>query len=223
MFMRKKEKTKTNNKNNAKKSHLILIGSLLIILGFSIVGGKYIYKYISYKEETKIIEEFLDTEVEEITIEDVIEETPEEPVKEEKKENYNYIAVLEIPTINLKKGLLDINDKNNNVDKNIEILQNSDMPNVKNGLFALAGHSGNSKIAFFNKLHKVNKDDSIYIYYNNMKYTYKVTSITRQTKQGFITISRKKDTTELLLTTCDQADKTKQVVVMASLVETSNY
>ena len=97
------------------------------------------------------------------------------------------------------------------------------MPNVKNGLFALAGHSGNSKIAFFNKLHKVNKDDSIYIYYNNIKYTYKVTSITRQTKQGFITISRKKDTTELLLTTCDQADKTKQVVVMASLVETSNY
>lgn len=222
MFMRKKEKIKTN-KNKTRKSHFILIGSLLILLGFIIVGGKYIYNYLSYKEETKIIEEFLDTEVEEITIEDVIEETPEEPVKEEKKDTYNYIAVLEIPIINLKKGLLDINDKNNNVDKNIEILQNSDMPNVKNGLFALAGHSGNSKIAFFNKLHKVNKDDSIYIYYNNIKYTYKVTSITRQTKQGFITISRKKDTTELLLTTCDQTDKTKQVVVMASLVETSNY
>ena len=154
MFMRKKEKTKTNNKNYAKKSHLILIGSLLIILGFSIVGGKYIYKYISYKEETKIIEEFLDTEVEEITIENVIEETPEEPVKEEKKENYNYIAVLEIPTINLKKGLLDIDDKNNNVDKNIEILKGSSMPD-QGGNLILAAHNGLGRVAYFRNLHKL--------------------------------------------------------------------
>ena len=211
-------------RNRNQKSRLLIIGSLLLLFGIVVIGGKYIYNYLSYKEEIKVIDEFLETEVEEITIENVIEETPEEPTtKEEQEPIYNYIAVLEIPTINLKKGLLSIDDKNNNVDKNIEVLQNSDMPNVKNGLLALAGHSGNSKIAFFNKLHKVKKDDLVYIYYNNIKYTYKITSITRQTKQGFVTISRKKDTTELLLTTCDQNDKNKQVVVMASLIDESNY
>ena len=139
-------------RNRNQKSRLLIIGSLLLLFGIVVIGGKYIYNYLSYKEEIKVIDEFLETEVEEITIENVIEETPKEPTtKEEQEPIYNYIAVLEIPTINLKKGLLSINDKYNNVDKNIEILQNSDMPNVKNGLLALAGHSGNSKIAFFNK------------------------------------------------------------------------
>ena len=59
--------------------------------------------------------------------------------------------------------------------------------------------------------------------YQNIKYTYQITSITRQDKQGFITISRQKDTTELLLTTCDQQTKGKQVIVMSKLIEKSNY
>ena len=37
----------------------------------------------------------------------------------------DYIAVIKIPKINLEKGLYDVNDINNNVDKNIQILKSS--------------------------------------------------------------------------------------------------
>ena len=57
------------------------------------------------------------------------DDTTQAPVQEEKQEELpkqvepkkeiNYVAILEIPKINLKKGLVDKNSKDNNVDKNI--------------------------------------------------------------------------------------------------------
>ena len=88
---------------------------------------------------------------------------------------------------------------------------------------ALAWHSGSSRIAFFNKLYKLNIKDLVYIYYNNIKYTYEVTSIDRQDKVGKIIVKRTKDTTELVLTTCDQQTKGKQIIVMAKLIEEIPY
>ena len=35
------------------------------------------------------------------------------------------------------------------ISKNIQILKESDMPNVTNGNLLLAGHNGNSKVSFF--------------------------------------------------------------------------
>lgn len=43
------------------------------------------------------------------------------------------------------------------------------------GNFILYVHSGNSNIAFFQNLNKVEFNDSIYIYYNGIKYKYIVT------------------------------------------------
>ena len=233
---------KERNKN---KSHLVLVGSLLLLIALLLVGGNILYNYLSYQKEQKQIDNFLNKEI-------VIEKEPtteeDNNVKENeevKEEIPNYIGILEIPNISLKKGFYSIDNKNNNVNKNIEILQNSDMPNVENGLFAIAGvlydikEENGQRICYiygvqnnlFNitnkkierKLYKLNKDDLIYVYYQNIKYTYQITSITRQDKQGFITISRQKDTTELLLTTCDQQTKGKQVIVMSKLIEKSNY
>ena len=219
MIKRKEIKNKIKSKNNR---HLILVGSLLILFGISIIGGKYLYNYLSYKEEQNLIDDYINNPIEEITIDDSVNDSQDN--QEETKEiTYNYIAVLEIPKINLKKGLLALDDINNNVNRNIEILQNSDMPDVENGLLALAGHSGSAKVSYFNKLHKLSKDDLVYVYYNHIKYTYQVTSIERQTKQGFINIEKNKNHTELLLTTCDQADKTKQVVVMSKLIDKESY
>lgn len=213
----------TKKERNKNKSHLVLVGSLLLLIALLLVGGNILYNYLSYQKEQKQIDNFLNKEI-------VIEKEPtteeDNNVKENeevKEEIPNYIGILEIPNISLKKGFYSIDNKNNNVNKNIEVLQNSDMPNVENGLFAIAGHSGTGKLGFFNKLYKLNKDDLIYVYYQNIKYTYQITSITRQDKQGFITISRQKDTTELLLTTCDQQTKGKQVIVMSKLIEKSSY
>ncbi len=205
---------------NRKLSRVFIIGSLFILLGISIISLKIFSNYYLDEQEDKAIQEFLDYKPDTTVKVDNSTTT----IKEEKETvTYNYIAVLEIPKINLKRGLFPINDKNNNVDKNVEILQNSDMPNVTNGTLALAGHSGNSRIAYFHKLYKLKENDQVYIYYQNEKYIYQVSKIERQDKDGTINFTKTKDTTELILTTCDQQNKGKQIVVVAKLVDKIPY
>ena len=203
---------------NRKLSRVFIIGSLFILLGITIISLKVLSNYYLDKQEDKAIQEYLDYKP------DTTVKVDSSPTTiEEETVSYNYIAVLEIPKINLKRGLFPINDKNNNVDKNVEILQNSDMPNVTNGTLALAGHSGNSRIAYFHKLYKLKENDQVYIYYQNEKYIYQVSKIERQDKDGTISFTKTKDTTELILTTCDQQNKGKQIVVVAKLVDKIPY
>lgn len=205
---------------NRKLSRVFIIGSLFILLGITLISLKVFSNYYLDKQEDKVIQEYLDYKPDTTVKVDNSTTT----IKEEKETvTYNYIAVLEIPKINLKRGLFPINDKNNNVDKNVEILKNSDMPNVTNGTLALAGHSGNSRIAYFHKLYKLKENDQVYIYYQNIKYIYQVSKIERQDKDGTISFTKTKDTTELILTTCDQQNKGKQIVVVAKLVDKSPY
>lgn len=205
---------------NRKLSRVFIIGSLFILLGITLISLKiYSNDYLD-KQEDKAIQEFLDYKPDTTVKVDNSTTT----IKEEKETvTYNYIAVLEIPKINLKRGLFPINDKNNNVDKNVEILKNSDMPNVTNGTLALAGHSGNSRIAYFRRLYKLKENDQVFIYYQNEKYIYQVSKIERQDKDGTISFTKTKDTTELILTTCDQQNKGKQIVVVAKLVDKIPY
>ena len=205
---------------NRKLSRVFIIGSLFILLGITLISLKIYSNYYLDKQEDKAIQEYLDYKPDTTVKVDNSTTT----IKEEKETvTYNYIAVLEIPKIDLKRGLFPINDKNNNVDKNVEILQNSDMPNITNGTLALAGHSGNSRIAFFHKLYKLKEKDQVYIYYQNIKYIYQVSKIERQDKDGTISFTKTKDTTELILTTCDQQNKGKQIVVVAKLVDKIPY
>lgn len=205
---------------NRKLSRVFIIGSLFILLGITLISLKIYSNYYLDKQEDKAIQEYLDYKPDNTVKVDNSTTT----IKEEKETvTYNYIAVLDIPKIDLKRGLFPINDKNNNVDKNVEILQNSDMPNVTNGTLALAGHSGNSRIAYFHKLYKLKENDQVYIYYQNIKYIYQVSKIERQDKDGTISFTKTKDTTELILTTCDQQNKGKQIVVVAKLVDKIPY
>lgn len=205
---------------NRKLSRVFIIGSLFILLGITLISLKIYSNYYLDKQEDKAIQEYLDYKPDTTVKVDNSTTT----IKEEKETvTYNYIAVLDIPKINLKRGLFPINDKNNNVDKNVEILKNSDMPNVTNGTLALAGHSGNSRIAYFHKLYKLKENDQVYIYYQNEKYIYQVSKIERQDKDGTISFTKTKDTTELILTTCDQQNKGKQIVVVAKLVDKIPY
>ena len=205
---------------NRKLSRVFIIGSLFILLGITLISLKVFSNYYLDKQEDKAIQEYLDYKPDTTVKVDNSTTT----IKEEKETvTYNYIAVLDIPKINLKRGLFPINDKNNNVDKNVEILQNSDMPNITNGTLALAGHSGNSRIAYFHKLYKLKENDQVYIYYQNIKYIYQVSKIERQDKDGTISFTKTKDTTELILTTCDQQNKGKQIVVVAKLVDKIPY
>lgn len=208
-------------KKEKNKSQFSIIGSLLIIGATSVFLFYNIYNFYINRVEEKQAEEFINNPVVEDT--PVIEETTEE-VKEEVKqpETYNYIGVLEIPKINFKKGFLDIKDKNNNVNKNIQVLENSTMPNVNGGLLVIAGHSGSGRVAFFRNLYKLKENDQIYIYYENIKYIYQVQKYYEETKDGDISIDKNSEST-LVLTTCSQTDKNKQIVIVSKLIDKTDY
>lgn len=224
MFLKRTRK----NKNIDKKEQLIkLVASFIFLIGSFMYIGRIAYNYYVELRDYNKAQEFLNIgkeEVEEIKVDIDEEEIKEKPKQEEKKtSNYNYIGVLEIPKINIKRGFLNIKDKGNNVNKNLQVINGSDMPNVKNGNLIIAAHSGNSYISYFKNLHKLSNDDVAYVYFNNIKYTYKVAGKYDVEKNGKVTIHRDNKKNTLTLITCSQTDKTKQIVYILELESEENY
>lgn len=224
MFLKRTRK----NKNIDKKEQLIkIVASFIFLIGSFMYIGRIAYNYYVELRDYNKAQEFLNIgkeEVEEIKVDIDEEEIKEQPKQEEKKtSNYNYIGVLEIPKINIKRGFLNIKDKGNNVNKNLQVIKGSDMPNVKNGNLIIAAHSGNSYISYFKNLHKLSNDDIAYVYFNNIKYTYKVAGKYDAEKNGKVTIHRDNKKNTLTLITCSQTDKTKQIVYILELESEENY
>lgn len=224
MFLKRTRK----NKNIDKKEQLIkLVASFIFLIGSFMYIGRIAYNYYAELRDYNKAQEFLNIgkeEVEEIKVDIDEEEIKEQPKQEEKKtSNYNYIGVLEIPKINIKRGFLNIKDKGNNVNKNLQVIKGSDMPNVKNGNLIIAAHSGNSYISYFKNLYKLSNDDVAYVYFNNIKYTYKVAGKYDAEKNGKVTIHRDNKKNTLTLITCSQTDKTKQIVYILELESEENY
>lgn len=224
MFLKR---TKENKNVNKKEQLIKLVASFLFLTGAFMHIGRIGYNYYIELRDYKKAQEFLsigkeETEVIKVDIDD--EDTQEQPKQEEKKTpNYSYIGVLEIPKINIKRGFLNIKDKNNNVNKNLQVIKGSDMPDVKNGNLIIAAHSGNSYISFFKNLYKLSNDDVAYVYFNNIKYTYKVAGKYDVEKTGKVVIHRDNKKNTLTLITCSQTDKTKQIVYILELESEEGY
>lgn len=212
--MIKKEKNKKKF-----KSQFLVIGSLSILVGISIIGYHIYSDYRLKNIEDNNIQEFFNEEQNEETIqEEVFVEVENKKVDET---NYDYIAVLEIPKINLKRGLSQ--DKYyNNVNRNVEILKGSAMPNISKGNFILAGHSGSGRVAYFRNLNKLTIGDISYIYYGGIKYTYKVNNIYDIEKTGTATITRDLNKTTLTMITC-RHNTNKQIVIISELINQESY
>ncbi len=212
--MIKKEKNKKKF-----KSQFLVIGSLSILVGISIIGYHIYSDYRLKNIEDNNIQEFFNEEQNEETIqEEVFVEVENKNVDET---NYDYIAVLEIPKINLKRGLSQ--DKYyNNVNRNVEILKGSTMPNISKGNFILAGHSGSGRVAYFRNLNKLTIGDISYIYYGGIKYTYKVNNIYDIEKTGTATITRDLNKTTLTMITC-RHNTNKQIVIISELINQESY
>ena len=127
------------------------------------------------------------------------------------------IAHLVIDKINVDNYIYEIGNWKNTVEKNIQLLNGSSLPNNNdNSSIFLAAHSGNSNISYFKDLDKINKNDKIYFYYNNYKYTYKVYDIYEEVKDGNIEVKKEKYNT-LTLTTCSPNKNDKQLIVNSCL------
>ena len=179
------------------------------------------YNHYQQKKQDSVdnekVEEFFEIKEEKDSDEEVSVETP--TVKEETD---NYIGVLEIPKINLKKGIVDKTSASNNVNKNIYTLKETTLPDEQiNSHIILAGHSGNSYISFFKNLKKLDMKDKINFYYKGVKYIYEVSNRYEIEKTGTtdLKITNKSDIT---LITCISGTN-KQVVYVGNLVDKENY
>jgi LPXTG-site transpeptidase (sortase) family protein len=198
-----------------KKSWFIIIGSLIIVLGFSLLSFDFIKPYVDENTEEKSLEQFY---IKEEQIIDKNDKTTSDEVEKEKKTKvkYDYIAVLKIPKINLEKGLVEKNSKYNNINYGVQILKESDSPDVINGNVILAAHSGTANISYFRNLDKLDLGDDAIIYYQGNTYNYKVVKKYDADKTGKINIKRDRNTSTLTLITC-RHNTDKQIVIILEL------
>lgn len=190
------------------------IGLILVILGH--------YYFCSYVlSEVQTIKDYEPTfKYEDKSDKKVVNEEikNEGAIKTKKVKNVrsdDYLGIIEIPKINLQKRLYDINSYQNDVNKNIEILDSSDMPNVLGGNLILAAHNGNTSVGYFRNLHKLKLGDEVNISYNDVNYTYEITKIYDVLKTGKVNIKRDKSKTTITLITCLGNDR--QLVVIGYL------
>lgn len=212
--------TKTVRKPNKNKrispSETAFIGAIITLIGGFFISYNYIesQKIMAYDYMANA---FYDGN--QVTVAE-----NENNQTEEKKEGLSgeitndYIGYLNIPKINLTKGFLDNRSSENDVEKNILVVEGSNYPDVDKGNFIIAGHSGTGWKAFFNDLYKLSAGDTAKITYKDKTYTYQITNIYKQPKTGKLAIYRNYDKTTLTLITCTNNDSTTQTIYIAELI-----
>lgn len=204
-------------RTNSKKS-LYFIGSLLIITSLSIIFIHQYNKTVNIQVENEAIEEFYKQETKvEFDSTKVENNSTQTETKKEESNLYEYIAILRIPKINLKRGLVDKNSKYNDIKYNIMIHKSSDSPSEEGGNLILLAHSGNSNISFFKNLYKMKLDDIIYLDYNNNTYKYKLINIYDIKKNGKAPIRKNTTKSSITLITC-RNNTNKQIVLIGELI-----
>lgn len=198
-----------------EKSNHISLDIFLILCGVIIILCKHSYVLFKDINEDRQIKVFLKEQ------ETINKETQSSDVIETNAINTsttNYVALIKIPKINLEKGLCGIGSKCNNVNRNIQILKESDYPNVNNGNFILAGHSGTRNVSYFKNLDKLALGDNVSIFFNGYEYRYEIKTIYDIEKTGTADIVRNQDKTTLTLITC-RHNTNKQIIIICELIE----
>lgn len=216
---------------NSQNKLIIIIGTLLIVSGMIILTSNYFNEKVdnAYTYMNNLLLENTETEVLELqeevaTIDETTSSLENMQIEETVIDPYAkyYIGTLEIPKINLNKGFTAIDSPYNTVNKNIEVVKNSNYPDVSKGNFILAAHSGNSYLAYFKNLYQLTLGDKAYINYKNHRYTYKIVNIYQQEKTGKIAIYRDLNKNTLTLITCTKDSKTKQTIYILELESVIN-
>ena len=199
-----------------KSNKLFIISVINLVIGITLFTYNSVYDYyLNMLDKNKVDNYINDSKIKV----NIVSIDNENTINNE--EVNNYLGVISIPKINLEQGFYDIDNPLNNVDKNIELISNSNMPDVENGTLILAAHSGNDRVSYFNKLYKLNIDDEIEIIYNKSKYLYKLIDIYEVEKTGSITLHNINNITSLVLVTCSNFNDNLQVVYISRLVNVS--
>ena len=198
------------------------LGIFLVIIGIAILGFYLIHNKAINKKNSDNVDDYINNTsiVNEVEIENNTEEQIEE--KETSSKSINYTAIIEIPTINLKQGVVDSTENFNSINYAISVDKNSNYPSEL-GNFILYAHSGNSYISYFRKLNQVDINDEVYVYYNGVKYHYVIENKYDIEKTGKAKVINLKDNRYITLITCNQDRKGYQIVVEGKLMDSTTY
>lgn len=201
-----------------KRKINLIVGIIIIIIGLFIGIIPFILERDNEYKDKVLVDNYLnDTSINN----DISKDNNTDNTNSDNLESY--FLVLEIPKIGLKRGVYDFNSKHNTIEENVSIMKESSLPNKDNGNVVLEAHSGSAEISYFNDLYKLNINDYAYIYYNGIKYKYKVNKIYDVDKDGDVEVYREKDKNTLTLITCLNDSDTKHLVVILYLEEYENY
>ena len=189
-----------------KAYSFIVISCISSFLVYTLVDSKNSVKEIMINNNKEVLEEYIQEE--KIQKEEIIElknNIIEEEIEQE-------LLTLKIPKINFVGKVYNKNSKLNNIDKNIIIMNESDMPDVDGGMVIIGGHSGYGKYAYFKNLNKLEIGDEVIINYLDHEYVYKVVDYHLDSKDGSIRINNINKKNKLFLYTCNPNDKNNYLV-----------
>lgn len=202
-------------KKICKKNFIFILGLLIVIICIIIIFFSIVKKQKLVAKENKGIEMFFEKQI--VNDNKIDELEVDDNNSKNISQNFEYIAVLEIPKINLKRGLVDIDSIYNSIDYNIQILKESTMPNIDNSNLILVAHSGNSNVSFFKNLDKLEILDNVYLYYNNTVYRYEIYDKYEIEKIGSLKLNKNINSKTITLITCKD-NTNKQLVFVGKLI-----
>lgn len=189
------------------------INYLLIIFASSLFGSYHIYYYCLNEINNKNVDNYLKEEV-------ILENNPPLAVGKVNNIKEEYLGVLIIPKINLQKEFYSVDSKENNVNKNLQLLKGSDLSFENGNIIFLAAHSGESYLGYFKNLKELEVNDEIKLFLRNKEYYYTINKIYEIEKNGKININKNINDNILVLTTCSK-NKNKQLIIEAKLIKNS--
>lgn len=199
------------------------LGYMLLIVGITIISFYYINKItLENKSKNDADNYIINTSFKDDETKDTNKNKKLEGSTSENSDNINYTAVIEIPSINLKRGVVNSTNGFRSINYAISVDKISNYPD-ENGNFILYAHSGNSRISYFKNLMKVSNNDDIDVYYNGIKYHYMVINKYNIDKTGKAKVKECNDNKCITLITCNPYNKDKQIVVFGKIVNQLNY
>ena len=179
----------------------IVLLCIFIIGACSIYLGRYFYRYFGDTvKNDKAVKDFFDNNID-----------------DEYDEEYKYTSVIEIPSINLKRGIVDINSDYNDVKYNIEFMKRDDNKII------FASHNGNYYYSYFGKLKDMELGDDINFYDNNRLYKFIYSESYVIKKDGYADIYCDPTKKCIVLITCLEENDDAQIVYIGYLSRVEPY
>lgn len=198
------------------KKVFLIISIIIVFIGMCmLIHSIYQDKQYQNKDE-ELIEEFFDNYDDSSNI---VEEPTEDVNNYQEPDYSSYLAVIEIPSISLKTGVVMSNSSYTTMNRNVSIYPSSDMPNIENGNFILFAHNGTSRVSYFRNINKLKKGNDIYIYYNNEQYTYTVIKQYDVAMTDSTPLNKMKDNTIITLITCKSGNNKYRTIIVGELVK----